>query len=79
MQFSDINQMTTISVDASQNGMAAILMQNGRPCAHASRALTETQSRYSQIENELLDCRFGATRFYHYVYGKKFIIETDHN
>lgn len=78
LQFFNIDQPTTISVDASQNGMAAVLMQNGRPCAHASRALTETQTRYSQIEKELLACWFGATRFYQYVFGKKFIIETDH-
>lgn len=58
----------TISVDSSQYGMAAVLLQDGKPCAHASRALTETQCRYAQIEKEMLSVWFGITRFSQYIY-----------
>lgn len=78
LQFFDMNKETTISVDSSQKGMAAILMQDGRPCAYASRSLTQAQERYSQIEKELLSCFFGIDRFSQFVYGKHFYVETDH-
>ena len=69
---------TTISVDASKHGVGAVLMQNESPCAYASRALTETQTRYAQIEKELLAICVGVNKFYQYVYGTTFNVETDH-
>lgn len=51
LKFFDINEHSVISVDASQEGLGACLMQGGRPCAYASRSLTETQKRYSQKKN----------------------------
>ena len=39
----------TIQCDASQGGLEAPLLQNGRPIEYASRALTETETRYAQI------------------------------
>ena len=38
--------------DSSQSGLGAALMQNGHPIVYASRALTETEYRYAQIEKE---------------------------
>ena len=43
-----------IQCDSSQSGLGAALLQNGQPVAYASRALTETESRYAQIEKEVL-------------------------
>ena len=42
----------SIETDASQSGISAVLLQNGRPISFMSKALTETQSRYSNIEHE---------------------------
>lgn len=53
-------------------------MQNGRPVAFASRTLTDTETRYAQIERELLAVVFGCTKFKDYVYGKSVVVETDH-
>ena len=39
-----------IQTDASSSGLGACLMQGGQPAQYASRALTETEKRYSQIE-----------------------------
>lgn len=58
--------------------MGAVLLQEGRPCAHSSRAFTDAQTRYAQIEKELLAIWFGAEKFKQYVFGKHFTIETDH-
>ncbi|CAB4044016.1 Retrovirus-related Pol poly from transposon [Paramuricea clavata] len=43
-----------------------------------SRSLTETESRYAQIEKELLAVQFSLDRFHQYVYGKEVIVESDH-
>ena len=68
----------TIQVDASQVGLGAALLQNGKPVAFASKALTETKCCYANIEREMLAAVFGAERFHTYVYGWSFMIESDH-
>ena len=68
----------TIQVDASQVGLGAALLQNGKPIAFASKTLTETERQYVNIEREMLAAVFGAERFHTYVYGQSFIIESDH-
>ena len=45
----------------------------------ASRALTDTQSRYSNIERECLAVVFGLEKFEYYIYGRKVTVETDHS
>ena len=44
-------------------------MQNGQPVAYASRALTPSETRYAQIEKELLAIVFGCEHFEAYTYG----------
>ncbi len=74
----DTNEHVTIQVDASQEGLGAALLQNGKPVAFASKALTETERRYANIERELLAVVFGVERFHTYVFGRYFTIESDH-
>ena len=54
----------TLQSDASQTGLAAVLTQNGQPLAFASRALSDTETRYAQIEKELLSVVFGSEKFH---------------
>ena len=63
--------------DSSQIGLGAALMKNGHPIAYASRALTETQSRYGQIEKEMLAIDFSVQKFNDYTFGRKNIVNTD--
>ena len=63
--------------DASMYGLGCVLLQDGKPVCYASRSLTETESRYSNIERELLAACWSLEEFHHYVYGKKSVIETD--
>lgn len=73
-----VHQLVVLSANASQHELGAVCLQNGRPVAFASRALTETESRYAQIEKELLALVYACTKFHHYIYGWAVTVETDH-
>ncbi|KAL0994061.1 hypothetical protein UPYG_G00117300 [Umbra pygmaea] len=47
LQYFDVHQPVVLSADASQHGLGAVCLQNNKPVAFASRALTETESRYA--------------------------------
>ena len=68
----------TIQADASQSGLGAVLMQGGQVIEYASRAMTQTEQGYAQIEKELLAIVFALERFDTYVYAGHVTIETDH-
>ena len=53
-------------MDVSQSGLGAVLLQEGRPVAFMSKALTLTQSRYSNIEHEILGVVTGVKHFHQY-------------
>lgn len=67
-----------LSVDASKSGLGAACLQYNVPVAFASRALTDTETRYAQIEKELLAAVFACRKFHDFIYGRKVTIETDH-
>jgi len=58
--------------------MGAVLMQEGRPIAYASKSLTKAQQGYAQIEKEAMAIQFGCTKFHQYLYGRTFQVESDH-
>ncbi|PIK38375.1 hypothetical protein BSL78_24788 [Apostichopus japonicus] len=78
LRYYDVSKPVTLSVDASQSGLGAVLLQDDKPVAYASRALTETEKAYAQIEKEMLAVVHGCERFHQYVYGKQVEIESDH-
>ncbi|KAL1139186.1 hypothetical protein AAG570_009245 [Ranatra chinensis] len=49
-----------------------------RPVAFVSRKLTPTESRYSVIERELLGVVWAVEYFRPYLFGRQFLIKTDH-
>ena len=55
-----------LEVDASQKGLEAALVQNGKPVAFGSKTLTECQSIYSNIEREMLAVVYGIQRYHTY-------------
>ena len=63
--------------------VGAVLLQkqnekNWKPISYVSRALTDTETRYSQIEKEALAFTWACERFSDYILGKSIIGETDH-
>ena len=74
---------TILQCDASQVGLGAWLRQESNSTekivAMASRALTVTESRYSNTERECLAVVFELEKFEYYLYGRKVIVENDHS
>ncbi|XP_037804900.1 uncharacterized protein LOC119599235 [Penaeus monodon] len=72
----------TLRTDASGEGVGAILLQefDGRlfPVAYHSRRLSKAECNYSTVERELLAVIEGIHKFYYYLCGAKFTLETDH-
>ena len=78
LNYFDPNQLPIITVDASMLGLGATLRQEKGVVAFASRTLTDTESRYANIEREMLAVVFGVEHFKNYIYGKPFVVESDH-
>ena len=74
----DRRKPVTVQADASQRGLGACLLQDGQPIAYASKSLTDTETRYANIERELLAIVFACQRFNTYVLGRPFTVESDH-
>ena len=75
----DPEKKLTIQCDASSTGLGAALMQEGKPLAYASRALSDTEVGYAQIEKECIAIVFSLERFHQYTFGHETAVHTDHN
>lgn len=78
----DPKKSLVLAVDASPFGLGAVISHvEGdleRPIAYASRTLSSAEKKYSQIEKEALAIMFGLQKFHQYLFGRKFILYTDH-
>ena len=70
LRYYDQRKPVTVQVDASQRGLGVCLLQEGQPIAYASKSLTDTETRYANIERELLAIVFACQQFNTYVSGK---------
>ena len=77
-----LNQQFTLRTDASDTGVGAVLLQDFDsekfPIAFASKKLTKCQKAYSVMERECLAVIWAVRKFEPYLYGREFILETDH-
>ena len=64
--------------DASKVGLGAVLMQNERVIAYASRQLKPSEENYPTHDLELGAVVFALKLWRHYLYGVKITIYTDH-
>ena len=78
----DYEKSFVLQTDASDHGLGAVLCQDKglglQPIACASKKLVGAATRYSTIEKECLAIVWGIRKFEPYLYGKQFIIQTDH-
>ena len=79
----DPNSETTVSADASNYGLGAVLLQTQsggevKPIAYVSRSLSPVEQRYAQIEKEALAFTWACERLSDYLIGIRFHIQTDH-
>lgn len=82
MQFPKFNKPFSLTTDASDNAIGAILSQevNGHdlPVAYLSRTLTKTEQNYFTTEKECLAVLYAVLHFRPYLYGRKFTLISDH-
>lgn len=72
-----------LACDGSPFGVSAVLshrLPSGReiPVAYFSRTLGPAERNYSQLDREALALVAGVRRFHHYLYGRSFLLVTDH-
>ena len=79
----DTDLPLVLATDSSSYGLRAVLSHRTpegveRPIAYASRSLSETEKKYSQIEKEALSLVWGVKKFQMYLEGHRFTLVTDH-
>lgn len=67
-----------VQTDSSKDGLGCVLLQENGPVAFASRTLSPSEQKWAQIEKELLAVVFACSRFHNFLYGREFMVESDH-
>jgi len=71
-----------LDIDASNNGIGAVLSQiqegKERGIAYYSKVFSKTEKNFCVTHKDLLAVIDSTDFFLHYLYGRKFVIRTDH-
>lgn len=82
LKFFDPDLPTKITCDSSKIGLGATLEQQypdgWHPIAFKSRVCSPAEKNYCPLEREALAIVFGCTSLHEYLYGRQFIVESDH-
>lgn len=82
LKLPEFNETFILRTDAADDGIGAVLLQmeddEKLPVAYASRKLQPREKAYAVIEKECLAVVWGIQKFHQYLYGREFLLETDH-
>lgn len=78
----DFSQRFILDTDTSDHAIGAVLSQKvndvERVVAYASRTLTKSERQYCVTRKEMLVVVYFIKYFRHYLYGREFLLQTDH-
>jgi hypothetical protein len=82
LKLPDLNKDFILQTDASNLGIGACLFQEHEgkkhPVLYASKKLLEREQNYSVGEREALAIVWGVSKFHRFLYGRHFVLESDH-
>ncbi|UYV70144.1 K02A2.6-like, partial [Cordylochernes scorpioides] len=72
----------TLTCDASAYGISGVLCHivegEEKPITFVSRTLSSAEAKYSQTEKEALAIVFATSKLRQYLFGRKFVLKSDH-
>ena len=82
-EYCDPHKPLVLACDASNYGIGAVLSHivnvgEERPITYISCTLSPAEKHYSQLEKEALAIVFAVKKFHHYLIGRHFTIESNH-
>ena len=77
LPYFDRNKETILQTDASKKGFGAVILQEEQPIYYTCRALTSAEKNYQNLEREAQAAVWGMEKFQYFLYGRKFILQTD--
>ena len=83
LAFPQLDEPFILDTDTSDRGLGAVLsqVQVGKELVitYAARALSKAERNYSTTRKELLALVWGTEHFETYLYGRRFLVRTDHS
>ena len=79
LSYFDLKKDTIIQSDEILNRLSCSLIQDEKPVCYASRYLTNAETRYSNIERELLADMWTLEHLNYNIEGSHVVLQTDHN
>ncbi len=82
LRLADMSKPFLVQTDASDVGLGASLVQSHDGCRHpvtfASKLLLPRERNYAVVERECLAIVWALEKFQNFLFGREFILETDH-
>lgn len=78
LSFYELNKDLTLQCASSKTRLGVAFLESGKAIASASRTLTGTETRYTQIEKEIIAFVVWLEKFYQYNYGQDVTIQSNH-
>ena len=67
LQYFDLQRAIAIECDVSQKGLGVCILHNGKPVNFSSRSLTDAETRYCNLEREMLAVAWAVNHYRQYV------------